>query len=165
MPWKVSALTCRVRGYCPQKRSNPVTDRYPVGSSSRAREKSFWYIDVREAGGRGAQDSFIAFSLGGSLKPAWDITEDQVLFCQRLACLAESLATQSCALLIFQLLISARSEISLAMTHGSSWPQRQVCGQYSLFLALFLALTGHPSWESPLPMSQPLALAPFILCC
>lgn len=103
--------------------------------------------------------------LVGSLNPAWEIIEDQVLFCQRLACLAEGLATQSCALLIFQLLISARSEISLAMTHGSSWPQRQVCGQYSLFLALFLALTGHPSWESPLPMSQPLALAPFILCC
>lgn len=35
----------------------------------------------------------------------------------------------------------------------------------SLFLALVLALTGHPSWESPLPGCQPLAFASLILYC
>lgn len=84
--------------------------------------------------------------------------DDQDLpFSQRLASSTRRLAARACALLAFLSLPSARTELSLAMTHGSSWPQGQVYGQYSLFLALVLALTGHPSWESPLPRSQPLA--------
>lgn len=61
------------------------------------------------------------------------------------------LAAPGCSLLVFPPLASARSEFALAMSHGSQWPQGQLCGQDSLFLALALALTGHPSWESPLP--------------
>lgn len=75
------------------------------------------------------------------------------LLTQRLVSPAGVLAAPGCSLLVFPPLASARSEFALAMSHGSQWPQGQLCGQDSLFLALALALTGHPSWKSPLPRS------------
>lgn len=71
--------------------------------------------------------------------------EDPVLlFSPRLACPARGPAALGCVL--FQCHAGARSELSLAIrTHGSIWPQGQVCGQYGLCLALVLALTGHLS--------------------